>query len=148
MLMPRNYVDNMFDRWMAPFDRDFFSRMDPFFASTRKELMRTDIKENDEGYELEVDLPGYKKEDVTVSLENGYLTIAGKHSTESEEKDEENRYLRRERSYGSCSRSFYIGDGVSREDISARMEDGILHLRFPKADQKRLEENKYIAIEG
>ena len=149
MLMPRNYVDNMFDRWMAPFDRDFFSRMDPFLASTHKELMRTDIKENGEGYELEVDLPGYKKEDVTVSLENGYLTITASKGLEEENKDKKGHIIRQERYSGTLSRSFYVGENITHEEIRGKYENGVLTICVPKKDEtKKVPEKKTIMIEG
>ena len=111
--------------------------------------MRTDIKETQNGYELDIDLPGYKKADVQAELKEGYLTISASTRKDESEKDKDGKYLRRERYYGSCSRSFYVGDAVTQEDIKARFEDGILKVTVPKKEVKpQVEESKYIAIEG
>ena len=111
--------------------------------------MRTDIKETQNGYELDIDLPGYKKSDVQAELKEGYLMISASTRKDESEKDKDGKYLRRERYYGSCSRSFYVGDAVTQEDIKARFEDGILKVTVPKKEVKpQVEESKYIAIEG
>ena len=111
--------------------------------------MRTDIKETDAGYELDVDLPGYKKENVQAQLKEGYLTITAKCQKNDDEKDKDGKYIRRERYYGTCSRSFYVGEDLTQEDIKARFEDGILKLTVPKKEAKpKVEENKFITIEG
>ena len=123
MLMPSIFGENLFDDWM-------------------------DVKETDTSYELDVDLPGYKKEDVSAKLEDGYLTISASRNANNDEKDKEGRYIRRERFTGQCSRSFYVGEGVTQEDIKARFENGILKLSIPKVEKKQVEEKKYISIEG
>ena len=111
--------------------------------------MRTDIKETEGGYELDIDLPGYKKEDVQAQLKEGYLTISASMNKDNGEKDKNGKYIRRERYFGSCSRSFYVGEAVTQEDIKARFEDGILKVSVPKKEAKpEVEESKYIAIEG
>ena len=110
--------------------------------------MKTDIRETDNGFELDIDLPGFKKDDVSAELKNGYLTISAAKGLDKDEKDKEGRYIRRERYTGNCTRSFYIGEQVRQEDIKAKFEDGILKIAFPKQDQKKMEENRYIAIEG
>ena len=111
--------------------------------------MRTDVKEQEGAYELEMELPGYKKEDVTAQLKDGYLTIQASKNTTNDEKDAQGNYIRRERYTGQCSRSFYVGEEVKQEDIKARFEDGILKLVVPKVEHKKpIEENKFIAIEG
>ena len=101
-----------------------------------------------QGYEVDIDLPGFKKEDVTAKLENGYLTIQASKGLNRDEKDEEGKYIRRERYSGSMSRSFYVGEGMKQEDIRAKFEDGILKLTVPKLDKEALEKKHYIAIEG
>lgn len=112
-------------------------------------VMRTDIKETDAGFELSIDLPGYKKEDVQAELKDGYLNITAKTNQENDEKDDNGKYIRRERYYGSCSRSFYVGEQVQQEDIKAKFEDGILKIAVPKKEEKpAVEKSKYIAIEG
>lgn len=112
-------------------------------------VMRTDIKENDGGYELAIDLPGYKKEDVKAELKDGYLVVSAETKQDNDEKDGNGKYIRRERYYGTCSRSFYVGEDVTQEDIKAKFEDGILKLSVPKKEAvPKVEETKYIPIEG
>jgi HSP20 family protein len=109
--------------------------------------MRTDLQESDDGYELGIELPGYKKEDVQAELKDGMLIISAKHESQNEDKDK--RFVRRERFYGTCSRSFYVGDEVKQEDIRAKFEDGILKLYIPKKkDVPHVETPNYISIEG
>jgi HSP20 family molecular chaperone IbpA len=111
--------------------------------------MRTDIKENGNGFELDIDLPGYKKEDVKAQLKDGYLTISAENSQSNDEKDSDGKYIRRERFFGTCSRSFYVGDDITEEDIKAKFENGILKVSVPKKEAKPVEEkNKFISIEG
>lgn len=112
-------------------------------------IMRTDIKENEDGYELDIDLPGYKKENVKAELKNGYLTINAETSQDNGQKNENGRYIRRERYFGTCSRSFYVGEDITQDDIKARFEDGILKVSVPKKETKPVvEERRYIPIEG
>ena len=144
MLMPSIFGENLFDDFMfSPWRSDFFSG-----AQTAKNVMNTDVREKDDSYELDIELPGYKKEDVSAKLENGYLTIQAVKKAEDGEKDQKGSYIRRERYAGTCSRSFYVGEDVQQEDIHAKFEDGILKLTVPKVDQKKVEEKKYISIEG
>ena len=111
--------------------------------------MKTDIKDTKEGYELDIELPGYNKEDVSAELKDGYMTISASTKSDEGEKDENGKYIRRERYYGSCSRSFYVGEAITQEDIKARFENGILKLFVPKKEEKpAVEEKKYITIEG
>ena len=145
MLMSSILGENLFD--------DFF---EDFARPTRRvvkyntpAVMRTDVKEMDNGYELHIDLPGYKKEDVRAELKDGNLTITAAKDAEKEQKDENGKYIRRERFYGNCSRSFYVGDYVEQTDIKAKFEDGILKVFVPKKEAKpAVEEKKYITIEG
>ena len=110
-------------------------------------VMKTDIKEVGENYEMDIELPGFAKEDLTAKLSNGYLTIAAKHEETNDEKDED-KYIRRERFFGECTRTFFVGDEIKEEDIKAKFENGILKLLIPKNAPKKIEENRYIAIEG
>lgn len=149
MLMPSIFGENLFDDWMDfPFDRNFFEGHNPLYGKHAKNMMKTDVRETDNTYELDIDLPGFKKEEVTAELRDGYMTISAAKGLDKDEKDKEGRYIRRERYSGSCSRSFYIGEQICEEDIKARFEDGILKISFPKKEQKKMEENRYIAIEG
>lgn len=149
MMTPSIFGENLFDDWMDfPFEREFFGRRNPLYGKNEKNLMKTDVKEVENGYEVAMDLPGFKKEDISAKLENGYLTITASKGLDKDEKNEEGKYIRRERYSGSCSRSFYVGDGVTEEDIKARFEDGILKLDIPKKDAEKIEQKKYISIEG
>ena len=142
MLVPSIFGEDLFDTFFDDFKR-------PARSNTNINVMRTDIKETDAGFELDIDLPGYKKEDVQAELKDGYLTISAKTNTTREEKDENGKYIRKERYSGSCSRSFYVGEQLEQEDIKARFEDGILKLMVPKKEAKpAVEENRYITIEG
>ena len=143
-LVPRNnnlgfsLFDNMFD--------DMFR--DPFFTnSNNTKLMKTDIQEKDNNYILDMDLPGYEKEDIKAQLKDGYLTITAQKNTSNDDKDEEGNYIRRERYCGKCSRSFYVGDSIKEEDIKANFNNGILELTFPKEVEQKAEERKYITID-
>ena len=144
MLMPSIFSNDLFD--------DFFGA--PFrgygqVASGTHEMMRTDVRELEGGYEVTMDLPGVKKEDVKAELKDGYLTINASSNSQKEEKDKDGRYIRRERYSGSCSRSFYVGVQVTQEDVKARFEDGTLQLMIPKKEARpAVEDKKYIAIEG
>ncbi len=112
-------------------------------------MMKTDVKETAEGFELDIDLPGYKKENVNAELKDGYLTVSAETNTDNEEKDADGRYIRRERYRGSCKRSFYVGDQLTEEDIKARFENGVLKICVPKKEEKpKVEEKKFISIEG
>lgn len=117
-------------------------------ARSVQNVMKTDIKETDDSYELKIEMPGYRKEDVKAQLKDGYLTISAETDNSSEEKNEEGKYIRRERYTGAVSRSFFVGKDLTEEDIRARFENGILHIALPKEAPKKIEENKYIAIEG
>ena len=111
--------------------------------------MKTDIRDTDQGYEMTMNLPGVKKEDIKAELKNGYLTINVSSNRNKDEKDENGHYIRRERYSGNCSRSFYVGDQITQEDIKAKFEDGILKIDVPKKEAKpEVEENKYVSIEG
>lgn len=150
MLMPSIFGENLFDDFMDfPFEKEFFGRHNPLYGKNEKNLMKTDVKETDDSYEVDIDLPGFKKEEISAKLEDGYLTISAAKSLEKEEKEEKSgKYIRRERYTGQCSRSFYVGNAVTEADIRAKFEDGILKLSVPKKDAKQIETKKYIAIEG
>lgn len=149
MMMPTIFGENLFDDFMElPFEREFFGHKNPLYGKHGKNIMKTDVKETDNGYELAIDLPGYKKDEITAHLENGYLTVSAEKKLDKDEKDGNGRYIRRERYCGSMTRSFYVGDALTEEDIKAKYEDGILSLCFPKKEAKQIEQKKYIAIEG
>lgn len=138
MLMPSIFGEDVFN--------DF---MEPFGTADSNSFMKTDVEESDKGYMLTMNVPGAAKEDVHAELKNGYLTVEASSNSSNDEKDENGRYIRRERYYGSASRSFYVGDAVTQEDIKAKFEDGTLKLYVPKKESKpQVEERKYIPIEG
>lgn len=140
MLMPSIFGERLFD--------DFFDY--PFGGYTRTDLMKTDIKDTDQGYELTMNMPGVKKEDVKAELKDGYLTVTASVNNSNDEKNQEGKYIRKERYSGSCTRSFYVGEDVTQDEIKAKFEDGTLKLTIPKKEEKKpeVEANKYIAIEG
>ena len=149
MLLPTIFGENLFDDFMDDnFERNFFGSRNPLYGKHSKNLMKTDVKETDNGYELDIDLPGFKKDEITAHLEDGYLTVSAAKGVDKDEKDKEGRYIRRERYSGSMTRSFYVGNAVTEQDIKAKYEDGILSLSIPKKDPKAVEAKKYIAIEG
>ncbi len=154
MMMHDIFGENLFDNFM----NDFAFPMFPTFPDTEKvlygkhakNLMKTDIKEHEDGYELIVDLPGFKKDELKVSLKDGYLTIQAEKGLDKDEQEKETgKYIRKERYAGSCARSFYVGDYITEEDIKGEFKHGILKLEIPKKEAKpKVEQKKYIAIEG
>lgn len=154
MLLPRLWDEDIFEdmdnlmRW--PDESAFFGKNNPLYGKHGKNLMKTDVKEKDGSYEVDIDLPGFKKDEVTVSLENGYLSISAAKGLDKDETDQKTgKYIRRERYAGSLSRTFYVGEDVELEDVSARFEDGILHLNILKKEAKKAEKkDTRIAIEG
>ena len=149
MMMPSIFGENLFDDWMDfPFERDFFGDKNPLYGKHAKNMMKTDVRETDQGYELDIDLPGFKKDEVQAKLDNGYLTILASKGLEKDHQDDQGNYIRRERYCGSMSRSFYVGEDLRQEDIHAKFEDGILKLSVPKKEAKKIEHHNYIAIEG
>ena len=141
MFMPsifnKGFIDDVFDD-------DFFVD-----SKSRKAIGNTDIKELEDKYELEVELPGFTKEDIKAEVNNGYLVVTAEHNNNKEEKDEKGRYIRKERYSGQCMRSFYVGSELKEEDIKAKFENGILKLEVPKKEfEKKVEQKKYIQIEG
>lgn len=149
MMLPTIFGENLFDDFMDDaFERNFFGGRNPLYGKHSKNLMKTDVKETETGYELDIDLPGFKKDEISAHLEDGYLTVSAAKGVDKDEKDNGGRYIRRERYSGSMTRSFYVGNAVTEEDIKAKYEDGILSLSIPKKDPKAVEAKKYIAIEG
>ena len=141
MLMPSIFGENLLD--------DFFDFPFRRYSTNTASLMNTDTKDTDHVYEITMNLPGVKKEDVKAELKNGYLTISAVSGNSKDEKDDQGRYIRRERYSGSCSRSFYVGDQLTEEDIKAKFESGTLTMTIPKKEEKPAVENKkYISIEG
>ena len=150
MLMPSVFGKDLFDDFFDfPFydDRDMEKMQKKLYGHRSKNLMKTDVRETEGSYELDVDLPGFKKEEVNVELNNGYLTIEAAKSLDKDDTDKQGRYIRQERYAGSMSRSFYVGEGLEPKDIRAKFENGILQLSVPKSAPKQLPKTTAIAIE-
>ena len=153
MLMPSIFGEDLFDDFMKDFpfynDKDMKKMEKKLYGRRGRNLMKTDIRETDGSYELEMDLPGFTKDEVKVSLENGYLTVqAAKGLDEDEQEKKTGRYIRRERYAGACERSFYVGEDVTQEEIKGEFKHGILRLSIPKKEAKpAVPEKKYIVIE-
>ena len=140
MLVPRK---NSYDLLDDIFDEDFFN-----IKPTKNELMKTDIKEHDNRFEMITDLPGYDKKNIRISIDNGYLTICAKTNNEKENKENGGKVVRKERYYGECQRSFYVGDDIKEDDVKATFENGTLTINIPKKDKPNQENRKkYIEIE-
>ena len=149
MLMPSIFNDNVFDDFFDfPFYDDRAEKK--LYGHHAANLMKTDIQEHEVGYTLEMDLPGFKKEEIQIELNNGYMTISAAKGLDEDEKDKKSgKYIRRERYTGSCQRSFYVGEDVTEEDIKAEFKHGILKLFVPKKEAKpAVEQKKYVSIEG
>ena len=149
MLMPSIFNDNVFDDFFEfPFYDDRAEKK--LYGHHAANLMKTDIQEHDDGYTLEMDLPGFKKDEIQVGLNNGYMTISAAKGLDEDTKDKKSgKYIRRERYTGSCQRSFYVGEDVTEEDIKAEFKHGILKLFVPKKEAKpAVEQKKYVSIEG
>ena len=145
MLMPSIFGEDLFDDWM----RFPVERVTRNYTNRAADLMKTDIKDKDGNYELSIDLPGFNKEDMKIQLKEGYLTIQAARTDNRDEKDENGKYVRRERYTGRCSRSFFVGKTIQQEDVHAKYENGVLKVTFPKEETKKeVEEKKCISIEG
>ena len=148
-MMPSLFGENLFDEF---FDDDFpmipmRSIRNPLYGKNAKNLMKTDVRETDNTYELDVDLPGFKKDEVQLDLKDGYLTISAAKGLDKDQEDKKGKYIRQERYAGACSRSFFVGEEIEPRDVSAKFEDGILRVSLPKRVKKELPRNSTIAIE-
>ena len=145
MLMPSIFGEDLFDDWMRfPVERETRN-----YTNRTADLMKTDIKDKDGNYELSIDLPGFNKEDMKIQLKEGYLTIQAARTDNRDEKDENGKYVRRERYTGRCSRSFFVGKTIQQEDVHAKYENGVLKVTFPKEETKKeVEVKKCISSEG
>ena len=155
LYVPSIFGESLMDDWFGDFDhamdrmeRGAFGRRNPLYGKNAARMMKTDVKELEDGYVIDMDLPGFKKEDLKLELSEGYLTITAAKAVDHEKKAE-GKVIRQERYSGSMTRSFYVGEAITEEDIKAKYENGVLELRTPKIDPaKKVEEKKYIAIEG
>ena len=149
-MLPSIFGENLFDDF---FDDDEFGKLstmggrNPLYGKRAKNLMKTDIRETEDAFELDVDLPGFKKDEISVDLKDGYLSIGAAKSIDKEEQDKQGKYIRQERYAGAMSRSFYVGKGIEPTDVSAKYADGILRIAIPKHIQKELPEQSSVWIE-
>ena len=151
MMMPSIFGENLFDDdWMNfPFNDEFWGKKNPLYGKHAQNMMKTDIRETDGSYELDIDLPGFKKDEIQMELNDGVLTISAAKGLDKDEEDKKGNYIRKERYAGSMSRSFYVGKHVTVEDVHPKYENGILSFSVPKEEAKPVEEKKnYISIEG
>lgn len=149
MMMPSIFGESLFDDFMDDFMFPSFPDVDKtLYGKHAKNMMKTDVKETDDGYVVDIDLPGFKKDEIKVQLDNGYLTISAAKGLDKEEKNKKGKYVRHERYAGGMSRSFYVGENVTKDDIHPKYEDGILSFNVPKAEKKVIEDDHYISIEG
>ena len=149
-MLPSIFGENLFDDSLSDFFD--FGRMMPqvsseLYGKHARNLMKTDVRESEKSYELDIDLPGFSKDEITVQLENGYLSISAAKGLDKDQANKDGKYIRRERYAGSMSRTFYVGDQLTEQDIQAKFENGILQLTVPKKEAKQVEGHKYIAIE-
>ncbi|MBR3486809.1 MAG: Hsp20/alpha crystallin family protein [Clostridia bacterium] len=151
MLYPTIFNDSLFDDLFDitfPMVRDMGDVDKKLYGKHAAHVMKTDVHEHDEGYEVDIDLPGFKKDEITLSLENGVLTVSAAKGLDESEKDKKGKLIRQERYMGSMQRSFYVGKNLTDEDIKAKFEDGVLKLSVPKKEAPKLPEKKTIMIEG
>ena len=148
-MLPSIFRDNLFDDMFDfdDFDKEFNRMMRPLYGKHAQNMMKTDVRETDNSYELDIDLPGFKKDEIKVELDNGYLSISAAKGLDKDEEKKDGKYIRRERYAGSMNRTFYVGSQLTQQDIQAKVEDGILKISVPKKDVQQIEQNKYIAIE-
>ena len=151
MLYPHGFAENLFEDLMS-MDLPRFSDLDvidkKLYGKRAGRIMNTDVKEHDDRYEVDIDLPGFKKDEISVMLHNGYLSISADKGLKEEEKDKQGKLIRQERYTGAMHRSFYVGDQLTEEDVKAKFEDGVLRLNIPKKEAKKLPEKRTIHIEG
>ena len=146
-MMPSIFGENLFDEFFnEPFAMVAPQGHNPLYGKHAKNLMKTDVRETEGSYELDIDLPGFKKDEITVEVKNGCLNISAAKGLDKEEKDKDGKYIRQERYAGSCSRSFYVGENVEAKDVSAKYEDGILKISLPKQAPKEVPAHSTIAI--
>ena len=147
-MLPSIFGENLFDEFLDnAFAMTPYGGHDPLYGKHGKNLMKTDVRETDNTYELDVDLPGFKKDEVQLDLKDGYLTISAAKGLDKDQEDKKGKYIRQERYAGACSRSFFVGEEIEPRDVSAKFEDGILRVSLPKRVKKELPRNSTIAIE-
>ena len=149
MLMPRIFGEDLFDDWMRwPSMRDFDEMDKKLYGKHAAHVMKTDIRETENGYVVDIDLPGFKKDEINLTLEKGYLTVSAAKGLDKDETTKKGKVIRQERYAGAMQRSFYVGDVLTEADITAKLEHGVLSLNIPKKDERKVPEKKVIMIEG
>lgn len=146
--VPAVFGENLFDEWMGRAFSDFADIDRTLYGKHAKNMMKTDVKETEGAYRIAIELPGFDKSEISAELENGYLTVTASKGLDKDEQDDNGKYIRRERYAGAMRRSFFVGEGVQQEDIRAKYENGVLQLEVPKKDAQKIQQNKYISIEG
>ena len=146
MLLPSIFGESLFDD-MFDFDKEFNRMNRALYGKHSRNMMKTDVRETDNSYELDIDLPGFKKDEINVQLDNGYLSISAAKGLDKDEEKKNSKYIRRERYAGAMSRTFYVGDNLTQQDIKAKFENGILKISVPKKDVQQVAQNNHIAIE-
>ena len=146
MLLPSIFGESLFDD-MFDFDKEINRMNRALYGKHSRNMMKTDVRETENSYELDIDLPGFKKDEINVQLDNGYLSISAAKGLDKDEEKKNSKYIRRERYAGAMSRSFYVGDNLTQQDIKAKFENGILKISVPKKDVQQVSQNNHIAIE-
>ena len=148
MLLPSIFGESLLDDWMDFPEMDFPDIDRKLYGKHAANVMKTDVREHDDGYEVDIDLPGFKKDEISLSLENGYLSVNAAKGLDKDEKDKKGKLIRQERYAGSMTRSFYVGEAITEQEIKAKFENGVLQLSIPKKEAPKVPEKKLIAIEG
>ena len=148
MLMPSIFGENLFDEFFGDWDREFRNIDRRLYGKNAAREMKTDVHEHEDHYEVDIDLPGFKMDEITLELQNGYLTVTAAKGLDKDETTKKGKVLRQERYAGTLQRSFYVGDALTEADIAAKLEHGVLSLSIPKVDARKLPEKKVIMIEG
>ena len=150
MLMPSIFAENLFDDFFDdfPMPREFRNMDRRLYGKNAAREMKTDVHEHEDHYTVDIDLPGFKKDEINLTLENGYLTVSAAKGMDKDETDKKGKVIRQERYAGSLQRSFYVGDNLTEQDVTARFENGVLSLNVPKQEARKLPEKKVIMIEG
>ena len=148
MMMPSLFTENLFDDFFNDFDEDFFGKKNPLYGKHARNMMKTDVRETEKTYELDIDLPGFKKDEIQIELKDGYLTVSAEKGLDKDEEGKKGKYIRKERYAGALSRTFYLGEEIREEEIKAKFENGILSVSIPKEEEKKVEGPKHISIEG
>lgn len=153
-MLTRNYGvpailgEDLFDQWMEGALSGFADVNRRLYGKNGKNMMKTDVKEVENGYQVAVEMPGFDKSEISVELEKGYLTITASKELREDQREEDDKYIRRERYAGTMQRSFYVGEGIQQEEVKARYENGVLTLEVPREDEQKVQQSRRIAIEG